>query len=245
MNAAWNQTLFLWLNAACTALPDWLWASLTITSHTSMVFALLAPLLLPRVERGSTIVTGLFSAALLGGIVSTAVKESLQVLRPPAILPPESFHLIGHKLELVSFPSGHTLSAFAIATLLILGLPLRGWRLAGVLALACLIGLSRVAVGAHWPLDVLGGSLLGIGCGWAGWKAALQLHKTNWTQHVIYPSCQAGIILLVSASLFITKMGYPDARPWQYAASLIGVFFSSYSLLLLLRLVKLNVKIKS
>lgn len=245
MNVAWNQTLFLWLNAACTALPDWLWASVTITSHTSMVFALLAPLLLPQVERGSTIVTGLFSAALLGGIVSTAIKESLQVLRPPAILPAESFHLIGHKLELVSFPSGHTLSAFAIATLLILGLRLRGWRMTGTLVLACLIGLSRIAVGAHWPLDVLAGSLLGIGCGWAGWKVALKLHTTNWDQHVIYPSCQAGIILLVSVSLFFTKMGYPAAKPWQYAASLIGVCFSSYSLLLLLRLVKLNVKIKS
>jgi membrane-associated phospholipid phosphatase len=242
MNVGWNQTLFLWLNAACTALPDWLWASLTITSHTSMVFALLAPLLLPRVKRGSVIVTGLFSAALLGGIVSTVVKESLQVLRPPAILPPESFHLIGHKLELVSFPSGHTLSAFAIAALLILGLPLRGWRLAGAIVLACLIGLSRIAVGAHWPLDVFGGSLLGIGCGWAGWKVALKLHKTNWTQHVIYPSCQAGIILLVSASLFFTKMGYPEAQLWQYAVALAGLCFSSYSLLLWLRLNKLNVK---
>lgn len=245
MNVAWNQSLFLWLNSACTALPDWLWASLTITSHTSMVFALLAPLLLPRIKRGSTLVTGLFSAALLGGIVSTAVKESLQVLRPPAVLTPEQFHLIGHKLDLVSFPSGHTISAFAIATLLILGLQLRRWQLAGALVLACLIGLSRIAVGAHWPLDVLGGAFLGIGCGWAGWRVALQLHRRKWTQSVIYLSCQAGIILLVSASLFFTKMGYPEAQLWQHVVALAGLCFSSCSLLLLLRLNKLNIKSRS
>jgi undecaprenyl-diphosphatase len=239
MNIAWNQSLFLWLNAACTALPDWLWASLTITGHTSMVFALLAPLLHPRMQQGRVVITGLFAAALFGGIVSTVVKESLQVLRPPAVLTPEQFHLIGHKLELVSFPSGHSLSAFAIATLLIFGLQLRSWRLTGMLVLACLIGLSRIAVGAHWPLDVLGGAFLGIGCGWTGWKIAIKLHQAKWTQSGLYQSSQASIILLVSVSLFVTKMGYPEAQLWQYAAGLSGLYLSTYSLLLLLKSIKL------
>ncbi len=238
MNSAWNQSFFLWLNAACAVFPDWLWASLTITGHTGMVFALLAPLLRPRVHRGRVVITGLFAAALLGGITSTVVKESLQVLRPPAVLTPEQFHLIGHKLELVSFPSGHSLSAFAVATLLILGFRLRGWRLTGVLALAGLIGLSRIAVGAHWPLDVVAGALLGSACGWSGWRAALWLHQKNGAQTVTYSSCQTGIILLVSVSLFATPMGYPEAQLWQYAASLLGLYFSSYSLLLLLKLIK-------
>ncbi len=241
MTVVWNQSLFLWLNAACTVLPDWLWACLTITGHTSIAFALLGLLLLPQIKRAD-VITGLFVAAILGGLVSTVVKESFQILRPPAVLAPEQFHLIGHKLDLVSFPSGHTLTAFGVATLLILGLQLRGWRLACVLALACLIGLSRIAVGAHWPLDVLGGAVLGSLCGWGGWQVAQWLHSKHWTQTVIYSSCQAGIILLVSASLFATPMGYPDAVIWQMLAATLGIVISLYSLLLLLKSTKLSLK---
>ena len=206
-----------------------------------MVFALFGLFLLPRF-RQTDVITGLFAAAILGGLVSTVVKESFQILRPPAVLAPEQFHLIGHKLDLVSFPSGHTLTAFGVATLLILGLQLRGWRLACVLALASLIGLSRIAVGAHWPLDVLGGAVLGSLCGWGGWQAAIWLHQRRWTQTVIYSSCQAGIILLVSASLFATQMGYPDAIIWQMATATLGIVISLYSLLLLLKSTKLSLK---
>lgn len=236
-----NQSLFLWINQACSALPDWLWSSLTITGHTSMVFALFGLFLLPRFKR-TDVITGLFAAAILGGIVSTVVKESFQIMRPPAVLSLEQFHLIGHQLDLVSFPSGHTLTAFGVTTLLILGFQLRGWRLAAALALASLIGLSRLAVGVHWPLDVLGGAVLGAACGWSGWQASKWLHQKPWTQTVIYSSCQAGIILLVSASLFATPMGYPDAIIWQMATASFGIIISLYSLLLLLKSAKLSLK---
>ncbi|MEY4295285.1 MAG: hypothetical protein RLY82_973 [Pseudomonadota bacterium] len=230
----WNQSLFLWLNHACAALPDWIWASLTITGHTSMVFALFGAFLLPGFKR-PTIITALFATAIVGGIVSTALKESFKIMRPPAVLAPEQFHLIGHKLELVSFPSGHTLTAFAVAALLIFGLSLRGWRLLGVLALACAIGLSRVAVGAHWPLDVAGGAALGFACGWLGGLAGKSIHRQAWADSRLYGFIQIAIILLVSASLFATQMGYSDALIWQITTGVIGMTFSTYSLLLLLK----------
>jgi undecaprenyl-diphosphatase len=58
-----------------------------------------------------------------------------------------------------SFPSGHTATSFACATVLSALVP-RAAPAFYVLALA--IGYSRIYVGVHWPLDVVGGAVLGI-----------------------------------------------------------------------------------
>lgn len=38
------------------------------------------------------------------------------------------------------------------------------------MVLATLIALSRLYVGVHYPTDVLGGLIVGLFSGWAGWK---------------------------------------------------------------------------
>jgi len=67
--------------------------------------------------------------------------------------------LFANRWELNSTPSGHTIRAFAILTSL--SLLDRPWR-PFFIALAVLIGLSRVLVTAHYPSDVLFGSYIGI-----------------------------------------------------------------------------------
>ena len=58
-----------------------------------------------------------------------------------------------------SFPSGHAATSFAAATVLTLARP--RWAPAFYL-LALAIGFSRVYVGVHYPLDIVGGAALGI-----------------------------------------------------------------------------------
>ena len=61
-----------------------------------------------------------------------------------------------------SFPSGHTATAFALATSLSIRYP--KWYVIAPTALwACSVGISRMNEGVHYPSDVLAGAALGAG----------------------------------------------------------------------------------
>lgn len=70
--------------------------------------------------------------------------------------------LVGHEAN-ASFPSGHAAFFFALATVIFLFNKKAGWWF---LAGACLISLSRVFVGLHYPADILAGAVVGVFSGW-------------------------------------------------------------------------------
>jgi undecaprenyl-diphosphatase len=69
-------------------------------------------------------------------------------------------HFRGVPLEGPSYVSGHAIIAWSVATLLVPYLGRRGRVL--VVGIAALNSLARVYLGAHNPLDVVGGAALGI-----------------------------------------------------------------------------------
>lgn len=99
----------------------------------------------------------LLAAVVIETFIVTILKQCFSQPRPPAILPDV---FLAERLGWHSFPSGDTAMAFMLAWTLKQDLP-RPAR-AAFIAYAVLIGYERMYLGAHFPLDVLGGAAAGI-----------------------------------------------------------------------------------
>ena len=105
--------------------------------------------------------SGLASAAI-AMLTNQAISHVWERPRP-FVAHPALTHLLSAPSPDPSFPSDHAAAAFAIAFAILAFSRFGG---IGFLAAATLIGLSRVALGLHYPSDVLAGMLV-------GWAAAM------------------------------------------------------------------------
>jgi len=103
---------------------------------------------------GSAVVTGI---CLFQGLKRTSARKRPCELEPhcwASVLPPDKY----------SFPSGHTITAFAVAVSVSLFYP---FLLVYLLVVALLIAASRIILGLHFLSDVLAGSVIGVTLGFA------------------------------------------------------------------------------
>ena len=161
-------------------------------------------LLLPLVARRPDIIWAAMLAAILATLWVHGLKPMLDIPRPTAVLPLDQIRVIGPEIHAKSFPSGHTATAFTLAGILAMAFRTRRVR-AILIVLACLVGLSRVAVSAHWPMDVLGGAFGGWLAACAGWVWS---ERWRWGRGRVGQTVLA-CLLLVSAAYLL--FGY-DAR---------------------------------
>ncbi|HVM01106.1 MAG TPA: phosphatase PAP2 family protein, partial [Acidimicrobiales bacterium] len=99
--------------------------------------------------------------ALVGSVTwlgAKAVKPLVRRGRPPEVV--AVARILGREQTGLGYPSGHAAVAASLAAVAAPWLPAR-WR-AGVWVPALLVGPARAYVGAHLPLDVLGGIAFGM-----------------------------------------------------------------------------------
>jgi membrane-associated phospholipid phosphatase len=209
-----NRTLFQAFNGFALILPDGFWSSVTVLGDTLVALCLLLPFL----RRRPDLVVAALLASLPATLISHGLKTGLDFARPFAVLG-NSVHVIGPHLIAGSFPSGHTTTAFVLASVLAGGLRNRTQGL-WLLLLALLVGMSRVGVGAHWPLDIAGGIL----CGWV--SALIGLCLARRFIHPGNPTVSEPLrIILIACAIYLFYFydtGYPLARPFEQALC-IGV----------------------
>jgi undecaprenyl-diphosphatase len=143
---------------------DWLFEGLSRIGTLGLVWIAIA-LVLAILWRRPWVLATTVAAVVASDLLATLLKLAIPRHRPRVhqLVPGPKDH---------SFPSGHSATAFAGATVLSFYAP----RLrVPLFALAALIAFSRVYVGVHWPLDVLAGALLG----WLVATALLRLGESR------------------------------------------------------------------
>ena len=122
---------------------------------------------------------GMYAAVLIGASVMVLTFKLFFHQLRPQVFPP-----LVHETN-YSFPSGHSLTSFAVwgfvAWWIVSHGPRQVWRwLLGVLCVlvAAMVALSRLYLGVHWPTDVLAGFFLGF-----GWVAVCAVGHRWLTRH--------------------------------------------------------------
>ena len=125
----------------------------------------LLSLFLLRWDSTKYYVLPLLTTIIVSGLpMAQGIKRLVPRDRPSNLsyaLPHETFYAS-------SFPSGHTTTSFAVATMLVLMTyrSKNAWIGQVALVWASLVGISRVYRGIHWPTDVIAGAFIVVftGC---------------------------------------------------------------------------------
>ena len=161
-----DGALLLWLQDLRTPILNALFSFYTQLGNAGLVWIVLSAVLLlhPRTRKA-----GFWALiAMLFGLLFTNVLLKHLVGRTRPWLVVEGLTALVEEHDPNSFPSGHTCAAFACC-LTWARFAARRWVRVLCLALAVLMGLSRLYVGVHFPSDVIAGCAVGCFCAFLAW----------------------------------------------------------------------------
>jgi membrane-associated phospholipid phosphatase len=176
----------------------------------------------------------LLSALLVSAIFSNVLKNIFAVPRPAATFDNNSFVIIGEKLTgHNSLPSGHSMTVFTILTVLILAFLPKKWNTKILwsflmISIGLLLAFTRVGVGAHYPLDVLSGSNIGIISGLSGIFISRKYPIWSWINNKKYYPIFI-LLFIICAVVVIKKIS--DTGLIIFYLTLISLIVSLYQLI--------------
>ena len=149
----------------------------------------------------------LISSLLLSLVSSCLLKKIFAVPRPASVFDHSSFIIVGNTLSgHTSLPSGHSITIFAILTILLFAFrPSKTghrvlWSFFIILTGSILV-FTRVSVGAHYPLDVIIGAIIGYILGLTGIFISRKYKVWSWINDKRYYPVFILLFLICGISL--------------------------------------------
>ena len=206
-----DKELFLFLNSLHN--PFWDTIMLMVTrKETWIPFYLVILFFIVKNYRSKAlpIIFLLALTIIASDQISVILKEGIQRLRPvhdPVIGP--LVHNVLRKGSLYGFVSSHAANGFAIFVFSSRLFKNKGYYFL-MLFWAVLFSYSRIYSGVHYPLDIIGGAVLGWGIGELCFKFLMLIEnrylisRSPEIQKTQLSNSQSGIIILVFAVLIVT-----------------------------------------
>jgi membrane-associated phospholipid phosphatase len=214
-----NEAWFYRINGWSAVTGPQVWAGITIFGDALVLLALALPILWYRPQWA----WGLLLAAIITTVVTHTMKPWLDLPRPAAVLGADAITIIGPELRAKAMPSGHAAAALTLAGALVPVMKARGPRVV-VLLLMTLVALSRVVVGAHWPMDVMAGALIG----WLSGMISLHLMGDRaWMTNRVAVGILALAFTGCAVALFLTRTGYPGTYGIQVVVGIACIGFAT------------------
>jgi len=167
-----NHRLFMDINHLHHPLLDPVMEACILLGGSRIVYVYAVMLLLVAICQRDLMPFRYIAVYCVAVAVGTGIEETLkgifQIPRPAAAIGLDSILTLGEVKLRNSFPSGHATFSFVTASVLGYRRPLP-WKCV-LYAFALLVAWSRIYVGAHYPLDVVSGALLGMGVGFTVWR---------------------------------------------------------------------------
>lgn len=144
---------------------DWLFSIISSLGHPNLIWPplVIGFLLFHHQKRGWVLLEAALAMGIGVVINELILKDIFARVRPFELfsdIPAMDISATGF-----SFLSTHTIATFSLIT--IIALATKNWKIyLPFLGYALLVGYSRIYLGAHFPLDVIGGAFFGIVVGW-------------------------------------------------------------------------------
>ncbi len=222
-----QKDLFFYLNSHLSSFPN-IELNLTQLGDVLIIF----PFFMALILYAPKLWEALISSSLISLGVSFGLKKLFSVPRPARFFDEESFTILGRTLDgNNSLPSGHSMTAFIVITLLLFAfMPLKNriiqtfWTIL-ILCVGFLIASSRVGVGAHYPLDVISGASIGYILAIIGIQITQRVNWFNWIGKRKYLII---FIVLLVAWIFILIQKIVNYNLPIFYLSLIFLLLSLY-----------------
>ncbi|SOD20170.1 phosphatase PAP2 family protein [Pedobacter xixiisoli] len=196
-----QKELFISLNSKLSQFPS-IQYNLTQFGDALVFFSFLSIFIIyaPKIWEA------LIASSLISLLLCCLLKNIFHVPRPAATLDNDSFVIIGETLASNnSLPSGHSITIFTSLTVLMYAFMPKKFKYKffwclSIITLGLILVATRVGVGAHYPIDVIVGSIIGYILGLIGIFVSRKYSLLTWVSNKKY--CPI-FIALFSACCFL------------------------------------------